>query len=198
MIPLTTSSVESDRSSSRGGRFAIRLACQLLAVIGGAAIFAPPFGYLGSTVDRAMLGIDLLGTRTIIGIGVGAIIGAVLGCGLLNGFIGSLVIWIVGLAVFFAMLGPGCDADPVSSALVGAALGLFLGLTKWRGLAILVAMLLALNIAGPGGLGLATILGIYVVYRVLRFQWVSAETGPKNADGSRNQRMPARQRQRSG
>lgn len=175
---------------SRGNRFAIRLACQLLAVIGGAAIFTPLLGYLGSTADRAMLGTDAMGSRTIVGIGAGAIIGAVLGCGLLNGFIGSLVIWIVGFAVFFAMVGPGCDADPVSSALVGAALGLFLGLTKWRGLAILVAMLLAINIAGPVGFGLATIVGIYAVYRVFRAQWVSASSQAGNAEASRNQRTP--------
>ncbi|MCL4203179.1 MAG: hypothetical protein KJ000_11815 [Pirellulaceae bacterium] len=142
----------------------------MLAVIGGAVLLAPPFGYLGSTADRAMLGIDAVGSRTIIGTAAGAMIGAVLGCGLLNGFVGSLVLWIVGFAVFFAMVGPGCDADPVSSTLVGAALGLFLGLTKWRGLAILMAMLLAINIAGLVGLGLATVLGIYAVFRLLRSQ----------------------------
>jgi len=189
MMPLITHFAGSGRSPDRDVPLVIRLSCQLLAAIGGAAVFAPPFGYLGSTYDRVILGTDAIGSRTIVGTCAGAVTGAVLGCGLLNGFIGSIVIWIVGAAVVFAMIGPGCDADPVPSALVGAAVGLFLGLTTWRGLALLLAMLVAVNLlalfmAGnvpPGAvvLGLATALGAGALYRAFRPRPLSAEALPE-------------------
>lgn len=177
MTPLSASSVESDRSPRQRSRPAIWLACQILAAIAGAAILAPPFGYLGSTADGALRSVDTaIGSRTIIGIGAGAVIGAMLGCGLLNGFIGPVVIWTVGLSVLLATLGPACDACPVSSALMGAALGLFLGLTTWRGLAILLIAILGMNIAGPNGFWLAVIPGVYMICRYLRSRSLSAET----------------------
>jgi 4-hydroxybenzoate polyprenyltransferase len=72
---------------------------------------------------------------------------------------------------------------------VGAALGLFLGLTKWRGLALLLASLVAVNLlaifmAGnvpPGAvvLGLATALGAGALYHAFCPRPQAAEDLPE-------------------
>lgn len=98
----------------------------MLAVIGGAAICALPFFYFGTMADEATLGPDRIGIRTVLGTIAGAGIGGFLIWGLMNGFIGDMVVWIVGFAIAGALVGPGCDADPVSSALAGALFGFFL------------------------------------------------------------------------
>lgn len=169
MMPLKSKQA----NSVRRARERQRAELQTLAAIGGAAICAPAFFYLGSMSDYARLGIESVGSYTVIGTGAGAVIGAILGWGLLRGLVGSMVVWIVGMAVFCAVVGPGCDADPVSSGLVGAGLGWFFGLTGWRGFLVLVGGAVGTSVgvsvnrsdqAGFIGMAMGALLGYCVGY----------------------------------
>lgn len=140
------------------------LAKQIFAALCGAILCALLFGFLGAISHQASLGAS-----------IGALVGAFLGCGLLTGVLGSFVVWVVGFCILGAILGPGIDADPVSSALVGAGFGVFFAITKWRGLLVLMGGVLGLNIAaaishsGPSGIlgmGVGALIGFGIGHAI--------------------------------
>lgn len=134
---------------------------QLFAALGGAAIGAALLLFFGVWGDSTKSVTPVYGTRAIVGGVSGAVLGAIVGCGLLNGFISSFLIWTVGFAMGAAVLGPGCDADPVSSAVWGTMLGAFCGLTKGRGCLIVIGALLGLNLGAVIG-SPAAIIGLFL------------------------------------
>ena len=155
------------------------LASQLFAASGGAGICALLFGTLGS-----------MSRQTTLGASIGAIVGAFLGCGLLNGLFGSFVVWVVGSCMLGALLGPAIDADPVSSALVGAGFGVYFAITKWRGLLMLIGGILGLNIgatlgisspSGMLGLSVGALFGFVVGYAISPLKYDASQLGSHDA-----------------
>ena len=82
------------------------------------------------------------------------------GYGFTKNWIGGVVLWVTGFAVLGAMLGPGCDADPCSSAVVASVIGGVLGWFGWTGVAMLVFGLLGFFLGGLAGEGVGAIVGL--------------------------------------
>jgi hypothetical protein len=139
-------------TSTRQIHLTRRLVRQLLAGSCGAIICGFLFGLLGDISQQRILGVF-----------VGVIIGAFLGCGLLSGYVGSFSMWTIGFAILGAFIGPGCDFYGPSPAIIGAALGAYFWLLKWHGLFMLVGGLAGLNLGATldrgGSLGT---LGMFV------------------------------------
>ena len=103
----------------------------IAGITGGAALFAT----VGAITDRAVWG------------GVtGAVIGALIGWGRCSGLISPGVVWMSCFAAAGAFIGPGCDADALSSAILFGSVGAFIGYMPWSGLIALIGALVTVNI----------------------------------------------------
>lgn len=118
-----------------------RMTCIAAGILAGRTLFA----VVGAITERAVWG----------GMS-GAAIGAVVGWGWCSRLISPAIAWICCFAVAGAFIGPGCDADALSSALWFVAIGAFIGYLRWQGLIILVGGLVAVNL-GPLVFGLFTV-----------------------------------------
>jgi len=115
-----------------------------LAVLCGAVLWAALFAFVGAWTQRAW-----------IGAACGAAVGAIIGYGFTRNMIGRVVVWVSVFGVLGAVLGPGCDADPATSALAGTIVGGLLGWFGWTGALMLVFGILGLNLGAAlaGGFG---------------------------------------------
>jgi hypothetical protein len=112
----------------------------IAAAIIGTAVGAILFGIAGAISERAVTGAAM-----------GGPLGAVVGYGLARRWFGTIVVWIAVFAVGGLVL-VGCDAPATLAALIGAALGAFLGLTGWwRGTLVVVATWLGGAIGSHAG-----------------------------------------------
>jgi len=84
---------------------AARLPARLSIIVGGAAIWGLVFAFVGMITERQMAGAAS-----------GVVLGAIIGLGYTKRQIGSFVVWATGFALVGMAVGPGCDADPMSSA----------------------------------------------------------------------------------
>ena len=113
--------------STRG----VLLTSLIAGITGGAALFA----IVGAITDRAVWG------------GVsGSVIGALISWGRCSGLISPGVVWMSCFAAAGAFIGPGCDADALSSAILFGAVGAFVGYMPWSGLIALIGALVTVNI----------------------------------------------------
>ena len=103
------------------------LLVSFLATLFGAIIWGGLFAILGAITQQPFKGVV-----------AGSAVGAVIGFGFAKGRIGPVIPCMSAFAFVGAFLGPGVDADALSSALFGAAIGAFLGATKLRGLLALI------------------------------------------------------------
>lgn len=133
---------------------------QIIAVICGAIIWGLFFAVAGHFTDRALIAAV-----------TGAILGAIIGYGFAKKVFGGVVVWITVFAFLGMVMGPGCDAHPLPSALGGAALGAFFGFTGWYGVSIVIGALIGVNLgAGSSGffafisLGMGAFFGWAIVH----------------------------------
>jgi len=80
-------------------------AFSLSIIVGGAAIWGLVFAFVGMITERQLAGAAC-----------GVVLGAIIGLGYTKRQIGSFVVWATGFALVGMAVGPGCDADPMSSA----------------------------------------------------------------------------------
>jgi hypothetical protein len=100
----------------------------VLTMFCGMVIGALLFGAAGGVSDRILMGS-----------GIGAPLGALVAYGMMKHWLGAIVVWVTVCAIA-ALIGTGCDADPIVCTLFGAAFGAFLGLTGWwRGTLVVCA-----------------------------------------------------------
>ena len=107
---------------------------QMLATIIGAIIWGALFARLGSMSNQLLLG----------SIG-GMIVGAIIGFGFANGLVGPTAPCMSIFAFLGAFLGPACDYESLSSSLVGAGVGAFIGASGFPGILALVGALVGTN-----------------------------------------------------
>lgn len=121
---------------------------QVVATLFGAVIWGGLFAILGAITQQPFKGAV-----------AGSAVGAVIGFGFAKGRIGPVIPCMSAFAFVGAFLGPGCDADALSSALSGAAIGALLGATKLRGLLALIGGLIGVNVGAAGG-GASGLIGL--------------------------------------
>ena len=121
-----------------------RLAGCVIAALCGAIIWGGLFAILGSMTQLAIEGAL-----------AGSAVGAVIGIGFARCQIGPIIPWMSIFAFLGAIIGPGYDADPLSSGLVAGAAGAFLGATGARGFLALIGGLIGLNVGAVGGVAVA-------------------------------------------
>lgn len=133
--------VDATAVSRKRRKKSARMTCIAAGVLAGATLFT----IVGAITERAVWG----------GMS-GAVIGALVGWGWCSRLISPAIAWICCFAVAGAFIGPGCDADALSSALWFGAIGAIIGYLRWQGLIILVGGLVAVNL-GPLVFGFFTV-----------------------------------------
>lgn len=124
---------------------------QISAVLIGVAFAATLFALAGFLTRNAVPG-------AIAGIPIGAIIG----WGMIKGWVRPYVGWMLAFAVLAAWLGGGGDAVLVTSALVGAIFGAFM---TWRRVSVLAAGVIGAFVTSSMlGFVMGCILGWVVAY----------------------------------
>lgn len=139
---------------------------------GGAIVGAALFGVVGSITDRAVGG-------CICGLALGGFVG----WGWRSGLVSPAIVWICCFAAAGAFVGPGCDADALSSALCLGAVGAFIGYLKWRGVALLVGSLIAIHASPALFVGFLFLAGIFFIDYVDRADLVTKKSNSLGRTG---------------
>lgn len=119
------------------------------AIVCGAVFWAALFAFVGAMTGHAWSGAAC-----------GTVIGAVIGYGFTKHLIGRVVVWVSVCGVLGAVIGPGCDADACSSAIVGAVIGGLLGWFGWLGVLMYAFGMVGLSVGGHIAGGVGAVVGI--------------------------------------
>ena len=104
---------------------------RMAVILTSTVVWGAMFGFLGTASDQPLTG-------TVLGSGIGAVIGV----GFLYGRIGWFVIGVSLFSLLGAILGPGCDAPALPSALIGAGIGAFIGNLGLPGMSMSIVAIL--------------------------------------------------------